>query len=476
MKRGLLIKLFALLLILACAFSSCSVPDNSDTPPQTPGDGEVQEYREYTETITKVFADLGYENGEKVSEIAFDEYFGVSIDKNNGSTYAAYYQDGAAIRIYGKNSVTLAPQEGAKINYITIVTTEDSTGLSDDNCEVTNATKTNDGTSITLTPIDSGESIVLTNPNSTGQFRLLSITVSYTAQIPVPSSPGDSTLPNGNGTVENPALTRTGFNKNDIPKYSGKTYVSLNNGKPYFTKSQFLTTSYEYYTPLDILGRCGTAVAVIGLDIMPDEGRGSTTGSPSGWHSGGLYNRSHLIGWQLTGENSTKTNLITGTSMLNKAMIPFENMVADYIKETENHVLYRSTPIFEGNNLLPSGVNIEAYSIEDEGDGICFNIYIYNIHPDFDINYATGAFTYLVKERYIAISSAKKIHLADCSYAIQANQDSKIYTDDLAYLKTLINQGYSQCGSCDPGVVLAYVDNCFIAYFTYFNDNKRLLA
>ncbi len=485
MKKTIFIKLIAFILVLACAFSSCTLLENpenpdDDPPVQTPEDGPgttPSKPTEVTKTVTKIFKELGFANAEQVNEIAFDDYFTVTIEKNNGGTSPKYYDTGYAIRIYGLNSVSLSPKNNAKINYITVVTSNDEYAISDANCTITNAEKDVQGTSVTLTPLKGNEDVILTNPNSSGQFRILSITVSYTVLVTMPDRSDDTELPNGGSALETPALTKTGFNVNDIPKYSGEIYVSLNKGKPYFTKNQFTTTSYEYYTALDSLGRCGVAVAVIGQDIMPEGNRGSTTGSPSGWHSGGLYNRSHLIGWQLTGENSTKTNLITGTSQLNKAMIPFENLVADYIKETNNHVLYRSTPVFSGNNLLPSGVNIEAYSIEDEGEGICFNIYIYNVHPDFDINYATGSFTYLVEEKYIAISSAKKIHLADCSYAIQANQESKIYTDNVTYLKTLIGQGYSQCGTCDPSIsASAYNSEYFIAYLVCFNDEKRCVA
>ena len=161
------------------------------------------------------------------------------------------------------------------------------------------------------------------------------------------------------------------------------------------------TSSFERYAPLDSLGRCGVAYANIGKDIMPTEERGSIgMVKPSGWHSiryenvdgKYLYNRCHLIGYQLSAENANTSNLITGTRYLNiQGMLPFENMVADYIRETGNHVLYRVTPIYEGDNLVASGVLMEAYSVEDEGDGICFNVYCYNVQPGIVIDYATGA-------------------------------------------------------------------------------------
>ena len=175
----------------------------------------------------------------------------------------------------------------------------------------------------------------------------------------------------------------------DVPKFDGKTpFVAINGNKPVFTEQQLKTKSYEKYERLDYLGRCTVAIAVVGTDIMPTEDRGSIGSvKPTGWHTVKydivdgkyLYNRCHLIGFQLTGENANERNLITGTRYLNiEGMLPFENMIADYVKETDNHVLYRVTPYFEDKNLLASGVQLEAYSVEDNGDGICFNIFLYN--------------------------------------------------------------------------------------------------
>lgn len=188
-----------------------------------------------------------------------------------------------------------------------------------------------------------------------------------------------------------------------IPKYSGKPYVAINNNIPNFSSAELTTKAYEKYSPLDSLGRCGVAIASCGKEIMPHENeeRGSISSiKPSGWNqakysgiSGGyLWNRCHLIGWQLSAENANKQNLITGTRYMNTSgMLPFENMVADYIKETGNHVAYRVTPIYQGKNLVCSGVQIEAYSIEDSGDGICFNVYCFNVQPNITINYANGS-------------------------------------------------------------------------------------
>lgn len=186
-----------------------------------------------------------------------------------------------------------------------------------------------------------------------------------------------------------------------IPDFDGVTpYVVINENMPFFTEDEIVSESYELYGELDGLGRCTVAIACVGIDLMPNENRGSIGSiKPSGWQtvkydfiSGKyLYNRCHLIGYQLTGENANKQNLITGTRFLNiEGMLTFENMIADYVKETENHVMLRVTPIFEGENLVASGVLMEAWSVEDNGEGICFNIYAYNNQPGVIIDYATG--------------------------------------------------------------------------------------
>lgn len=192
----------------------------------------------------------------------------------------------------------------------------------------------------------------------------------------------------------------TNISISDIPEYSGEDYIILNNNVPNFSESDLTTTSFEEYSPLDSLGRCGVAYSNIGTDIMPTEKRESISSvKPSGWQSVKydivegkyLYNRSHLIGYQLTAENANDRNLITGTRYFNATlMLPYENMVADYIKETNNHVLYRVTPVFEGNNLVATGVQMEAKSVEDNGEGIEFNVFVYNVQPGITIDYATG--------------------------------------------------------------------------------------
>ena len=266
------------------------------------------------------------------------------------------------------------------------------------------------------------------------------------------------------------------FDLSSIPAYTSEPYVALNGNVPQFTPDQYTTTSYETYSALDSLGRCGVAMACIGIDLMPTEERGDIGSvTPSGWqsikydHISGkyLYNRCHLIGFQLAGENANAKNLITGTRYLNiEGMLPFENMIADYVKETENHVLFRVTPIYEGNNLVASGVQMEAYSVEDNGEGICFNVYAYNVQPGVVINYADGT-SYLVGEvpnqpakpdgedgeedteqTYVLNTNSKKFHKETCSYAdsiSDANRDT--YTGDREHL---IEEGYTACGVCKP--------------------------
>ena len=195
-------------------------------------------------------------------------------------------------------------------------------------------------------------------------------------------------------------IVETSYNLGEIPEYNGSPYVVINNNIPFFDEDELTTKSYEKYSNHDSLGRCGVAIANVGIDLMPTEPRGSIGMiKPSGWHTVKydnvdgkyLYNRCHLIGYQLTGENANEKNLITCTRYMNTVgMLKFENMVAEYIKKTENHVLYRVTPIYNGNNLLASGVEMEALSIEDSGEGIRFNVYVYNVQDGITINYNNG--------------------------------------------------------------------------------------
>lgn len=296
--------------------------------------------------------------------------------------------------------------------------------------------------------------------------------------------------------------TASAFNAADVPAYSGEPYTAVNNNEPYFTSDNLTTEAFENYSELDALGRCGVAYANVCLETMPTEKRGSISEvKPTGWHSvkydnvdgKSLYNRCHLIGYQLTAENANQQNLITGTRYLNvDGMLPFENMVADYVKGTDNHVLYRVTPIFTGDNLVADGVLMEGYSVEDEGDGICFCVYAYNVQPGITIDYATGdswlssekgnsdsssggnsavsqsaadksgtqqaaVQTESVKEtsapvstgtEYILNTNTKKFHYPSCSSVKQMKaSNKKEYTgsrDDL------IAQGYDPCKKCNP--------------------------
>ncbi|MBQ3055346.1 MAG: DNA/RNA non-specific endonuclease [Oscillospiraceae bacterium] len=188
--------------------------------------------------------------------------------------------------------------------------------------------------------------------------------------------------------------------KRVLPAYSGTPYVEINGDVPYFKDYEIISGSFEYYSDLDLLGRCDVCMASVAPDLMPTEERESISSvTPTGWKNASyeivegdyLYNRCHLIGYQLTGENANKQNLITGTRYLNvDGMLPFENMVADYVEKTGNHVMYRVTPVFSGNNLVADGVLMEAYSVEDQGAGVSFCVYCYNVQPEIHINYLTG--------------------------------------------------------------------------------------
>lgn len=205
----------------------------------------------------------------------------------------------------------------------------------------------------------------------------------------------NTTNQTGNNSTKN-----TPVQLDDIPPFANEPYIEINSNQPFFTDSEITSSSYEYYSELDELGRCGVCHACIGTDIMPTEERGAIgMVKPSGWQIAKhdfvdgkyLYNRCHLIGFQLAGENANVKNLITGTRYLNvEGMLPFENEIASYVHRTNNHVMYRVTPIFDENNLLASGVLMEAYSVEDSGEGVCFNVYCYNAQPNVQIDYATG--------------------------------------------------------------------------------------
>ncbi len=279
---------------------------------------------------------------------------------------------------------------------------------------------------------------------------------------------------------------------NSVPAYSGKLYITLNGNNPTFKPAEYTTKAFEKYSSLDSLGRCGVAYACIGEEIMPTGERGEIGQvKPTGWQTVKydivdgkyLYNRCHLIGWQLTGENANTRNLITGTRYFNvDGMLPFENMVDDYIEETGNHVLYRVTPDFRGSELVAHGVQIEAYSVEDDGDGICFNVYIYNIQPGITIDYATGKSSlggaldttkaYTTKATttraavtttkaatvvttagvssvtYIGNRNSKKFHEPTCGSVDRMNESNKVYF--YCSRADVVADGYEPCGNCDP--------------------------
>lgn len=253
----------------------------------------------------------------------------------------------------------------------------------------------------------------------------------------------------------------------DIPEFSDEPYVILNDNKPEFTDDMLSDKAYEFYSELDSLGRCGYVMACVGVEIMPTEERGEIgMVKPTGWHTVKydnvdgkyLYNRCHLIGYQLTGENANKKNLITGTRYLNiDGMLPFENLIADYVTETENHVLYRVTPIFEGDNLLATGVQMEGYSVEDNGAEICFNVFAYNAQPGITIDYATGEsclgdniiIDTPIEETgvtYIINKNSKKFHKPDCSSVADIKPQNKKESDKT--WEELEKLGYSPCKSC----------------------------
>ena len=296
-------------------------------------------------------------------------------------------------------------------------------------------------------------------------------------------------VPTGEGT--------SAFSLREIPAYSGTPYTEVNGNQPYFTEEELTTQSFETYSELDSLGRCGMAYANVGQDLMPTEPRGEIGAvKPTGWHlvkydnvdGKYLYNRCHLIAYMLAAENANPQNLITGTRYLNvQGMLPFETKVCDYIKNTGNHVLYRVTPIFDGDNLLADGVLMEAYSVEDAGEGICFCVFAYNVQPGIGIDYATGdnwaegSGTYQStaapaavetpapqpgtdtavqitpessvsqesrETTYVLNTNTKKFHYPTCSSVDDMKEKNKqIYTGSR---DEVINMGYVPCKRCNP--------------------------
>lgn len=279
--------------------------------------------------------------------------------------------------------------------------------------------------------------------------------------------------PSGSQSGSTSTASETAASLDNIPAFSGEPYVVIDDNQPSFTSSELTTSSFESYAPLDSLGRCGVAYACISTDLMPADGekRGSISEiKPSGWVTAKydfvdgkyLYNRCHLIGWQLTAENANRSNLITGTRYMNvDGMLPFENMVADYIKETGSHVMYRVTPVFSGDDLVAQGVQMEAYSVEDDGDGICFNVFCYNVQPGVTIDYADGTnhlsdkdaqtdssstSTDAASAHYVLNTSSKKYHDPSCSaVGKMSEKNRRDFTGTQAELE---KEGYTPHTSC----------------------------
>ncbi len=262
--------------------------------------------------------------------------------------------------------------------------------------------------------------------------------------------------------------TQKSYELTDIPAYAGNSFVILDDNKPAFSKKdRERTDAFETYSDLDELGRCGVAYANICKELMPTEERGAIgMVKPTGWHTVKydnvegkyLYNRCHLIGYQLAGEDANEKNLITGTRYLNvTGMLKFEDLVADYVNETNHHVLYRVTPVFEGDNLVASGVEMEAYSVEDKGEGVSFHVFLYNVQPGITIDYATGE-SWLDDSKttednektlnYVLNTNTHKFHKGNCeSVRDIAGSNKEVYTGNR---EDLINMGYEPCKRCKP--------------------------
>lgn len=264
---------------------------------------------------------------------------------------------------------------------------------------------------------------------------------------------------------------------NEIPQFSGEPYIILSGNNPDFTSEEKENReAFEFYSELDRFGRCGAAYANICRELMPTEEREAIGHiKPSGWQivkydgidGNYLYNRCHLIGFQLAGENANEKNLITGTRYMNvSGMLPFENLVADYVRKTNHHVLYRVTPVYGGNDLVAAGVRMEAYSVEDEGDGICFHVFVYNSQPGIGIDYATGESWILEEEvfperessksysedtsaqTYVLNTNTKKFHLPSCDSAREMKEKNK--KEVVCMREELIEDGYEPCQRCNP--------------------------
>lgn len=268
-------------------------------------------------------------------------------------------------------------------------------------------------------------------------------------------SPSGSLSVSGTPAEENPSAV-----------WNGQPYTAVNGNVPGFSEKDLTAASFESYSELDSLGRCGTAFACLGQDLMPRGERGDISGiHPTGWHSvqydfidgKNLYNRCHLIGWQLSGEDANRKNLITGTRYMNvEGMLPFENMVADYIKETGCHVLYRVTPVFQGSNLVADGVLMEAMSVEDQGESISFCVFVPNVQPGVAIDYSDGSSRPADSQSspeneeaiYIVNTNTRRFHLPSCSSVREMKESNR--ENFTGSREELIEEGYIPCGKCRP--------------------------
>ena len=269
----------------------------------------------------------------------------------------------------------------------------------------------------------------------------------------------------------NPANTQSAahtlsYSVDELPAYDDKAYVTVNNNIPEFENAEITKESFEEYGELDALGRCTSCVACVGTDIMPTEKRGAIGEvKPTGWHTVKydcvdgryLYNRCHLIGYQLTGENANPRNLITGTRYMNvEGMLPFEDEVAEYVKSTKHHVMYRVTPVFKGSELVARGVQMEALSVEDGGKGVSFNVFCYNAQPGIEIDYLTGDSRLINTSAtpdtqsivYVLNTNSKKFHKPSCEHINDIKSENK--KEVKTSRSELISKGYKPCGSCNP--------------------------
>lgn len=340
--------------------------------------------------------------------------------------------------------------------------------------------------------------------NSIGGARALALTVLLAVALAVlPACSGDDSSPQAPGSASQEVVATTpeepedqeeppaeeadpapeaptepsapvAFDLSQVPAYDGSPSAAINDNVPTIDEDDIPAQS-ESYAPLDALGRCGAAVAVVSPSTMPAEGeeRGSIgMVKPTGWHTVRyddlvdgryLYNRCHLIGWQLSGENANERNLVTGTRYMNtEGMLPFENEVADYVDRTGCRVLLRVEPVFEGDELVCRGVHMEAYSLDDAGMGVAFNVFCHNVQPGVRIDYATGESwreesalpqgtepVQQSEERtYVLNTNTKKFHYPECSSVDRMSEKNKRVVTDAR--EDVIAQGYDPCGNCNP--------------------------